>query len=95
MNSTGRNNDKTGYLVILLLVVGLTAFSNSMKELAQIHEVTVDAGRLVAQWSNNIAPAEVPQMPEIPQAALTPQDPPVVVKLNRCQSKTLPVNTNF
>jgi len=93
MNSTGRNNDKTGYLVILLLVVGLTAFSNSMKELAQIHEVTVDAGRLVAQWSNNIAPAETPQ---IPQVAQTPQAPPLVVKLSKCQSKIEePVNTNF
>ena len=92
MNSTGRNNEKTGYLVILLLVVGLTAFSNSMKELAQIHEMTVDAGRLIAQLTNDIAPAG---SPEIPQAALTPQAPPVVVKLNRCQSKTLPVNTNF
>jgi hypothetical protein len=82
--------------VILLLVVGLTAFSNSMKELAQIHEVTVDAGRLVAQWSNNIAPAETPQIPDIPKVAQTPQAPPLVVKLSKCQSKIEePVNTNF
>jgi len=35
MNSTGRNK-KSGYLVTLLLVVGLAAFSNSMRELAEI-----------------------------------------------------------
>jgi hypothetical protein len=87
MNSTGQNNEKTGYLVIVLLVVGLTAFSNSMKELAQIHELTVDAGRLIAQWSNDIAPAEIPQIPAIPQVPETLQAPQVVARINRCQSK--------
>jgi hypothetical protein len=81
MNSTGRKNEKTAYLVILLLVVGLTAFSNSMKELAQIQELTVDASRLVAQWSNNIAPVEIPQIPEPPQVSQ------VVVPIESCQSK--------
>jgi hypothetical protein len=61
MNSTGRHSENSGYLVILLLVVGLTAFSHSMKELTEIHQLTVDASRLVAQWSGNIAPAEVAQ----------------------------------
>ena len=48
MNRTGRQSDKSGYLVILLLLVGLTAFSHSMKELTEI-----------AQWS--VTPAEIPQ----------------------------------
>jgi hypothetical protein len=46
--------------VILLLVVGLTAFSHSMKELTDIHHVTLDASRVMAQWSGNVTPAEVP-----------------------------------
>jgi hypothetical protein len=61
MNNTGRHGVKSGYLVILLLVVGLTAFSHSMKELTEIHHLTMDASRLVAQWSGNVTPAEVPQ----------------------------------
>jgi hypothetical protein len=60
MNNTG--NKKSGYLVALLLVVGLAAFSNSMRELAEIHRFTLDSGRLVAQY---VAPAEVPQIPQI------------------------------
>lgn len=61
MNGTGTNGEKSGYLVIVLLVVGLTAFSHSMKELTEIHQLTLDAGRLLAQWSGNVTPAEVPQ----------------------------------
>jgi hypothetical protein len=61
MNSTGRKSENSGYLVILLLVVGLTAFSHSMKELTEIHQLTVDASRLVAQWSGNFTPTEIPQ----------------------------------
>jgi hypothetical protein len=64
MNSTGRKSEKSGYLVILLLVVGLTAFSHSMKELTEIHQLTLDASRLVAQWSGNFTPAEIPQVPQ-------------------------------
>jgi hypothetical protein len=63
MKSTGRHSENSGYLVILLLVVGLTAFSNSMKELAEVHQLTLDESRLVAQWSGNFAPAEIPQTP--------------------------------
>ena len=61
MKSTGRHSENSGYLVILLLVVGLTAFSHSMKELTEIHQLTLDASRLVAQWSGNFTPAEIPQ----------------------------------
>jgi hypothetical protein len=63
MNSTGRKSEKSGYLVILLLVVGLTAFSHSMKELTEIHQLTLGASRLVAQWNGNVTPAEIPHAP--------------------------------
>ena len=61
MKSTGRHSENSGYLVILLLVVGLTAFSHSMKELTEIRQLTLDASRLVAQWSGDFTPAEIPQ----------------------------------
>ena len=61
MNSTGRHGEKSGYLVILLLMVGLTAFSHSVKELTEIHQFTLDASRLIAQYSGNVTPAEIPQ----------------------------------
>ncbi len=75
MNNTGRNK-KSGYLVALLLVVGLAAFSNSMRELAEIHQFTLDSGRLIAQY---IAPVDVQQIPQIPQV--------VIAKLDSCESR--------
>jgi hypothetical protein len=82
MKSTGRHSEKSSYLVILLLIVGLTAFSHSMKELTEIHELTSDASRLVAQWSGNVAPAEIPQIPQTPQIAVK------IEKLERsCEGK--------
>ena len=74
MNSTGRHSEKSGYLVTLLLMVGLTAFSHSMKELTEIHRLTLDASRLVAQWSGNVTP-------EIPQTIVK------IEKLESCESK--------
>jgi hypothetical protein len=81
MNSTGRNGEKSVYLVIMLLVVGLTAFSHSMKELTEIHQLTLDAGRLVAQWSGNVTPAEIPQTPQLPQTIVK------IEKLESCESR--------
>ena len=75
MNSTRKHSENSGYLVILLLVVGLTAFSHSMNELTEIHQLTLDASRLVAQWSGDVTPAEIP---------------PTVVKIEKresCNSK--------
>ena len=84
MNNTGRHSENSGYLVIALLVVGLTAFSHSMKELTEIQQLTLDASRLVAQWSGNVTPAEIPQIPQIPQTAQTIVR---VEKLETCASK--------
>lgn len=61
MNGTGRNGENSNYLVILLLVVGLTAFSHSMKELTEIHHLTLSASHLIAQLSGNDTPVEIPQ----------------------------------
>src|ERR1043165_3318644 len=71
MNTTG--NKKSGYLVALLLVVGLAAFSNSMRELAEIHRFTLGTSRLIAQY---ITPVETPQIPQV-----------VIAKLNTCKSR--------
>ncbi|HJT65191.1 MAG TPA: hypothetical protein VJ749_01985 [Pyrinomonadaceae bacterium] len=60
--------------MILLLVVGLAAFSSAMKELNQVRDLTLEATNLVAQWKDAIAPA----------------DPMVTVSVETCQnSKTL------
>ena len=81
MNHTGRHSKNSGYLVIMLLVVGLTAFSHSMKELMEVHQLTLDASRLVAQWSGNVTPAEIPQVPQIAQTVVRIERP------RSCQSK--------
>jgi len=73
MQSTGTNKKKTGYLVALLLVVGLTGFSNSMRELAEVHRFTLDTSHLIAQY---FVHAEIPQTAQI-----------VVAKLESCESK--------
>ena len=75
MNNTGQNGEKTGYRVILLLVVALAAFSSAMKELNQIQQLALDANLLAAHWSNRIAPTE-------------PQ--PVIVKAQTCGMKQSP-----
>ena len=77
MNSTGQDSDKASYRIILLLVVGLAAFSSAMKELNQIQQLTLDASRLVAQWSGTIVPAEIPQPPA----------PTLVKKVESCEMK--------
>ena len=57
MNSVGQSGDKKSYRVILLLVVGLAAFSSAMKELNQLREFTREASNLVASWSKAVEPA--------------------------------------
>ena len=57
MNSMGQSGDKKSYRVILLLVVGLAAFSSAMKELNQVREFTREARSLVASLSKAVEPA--------------------------------------
>jgi hypothetical protein len=69
----------TGHRIVLLLAVGLTAFSSAMKELNQVQQLSLDASHLVAQWSAKNVPAEVPPaVVEVPQT---------VVKVESCESK--------
>src|SRR5215213_3124353 len=57
MNSVDQSGDRKSYRVILLLVVGLAAFSSAMKELNQVREFTREASNLVASWSKAVEPA--------------------------------------
>src|SRR5436190_23471402 len=58
MQNTGQGSEKRSYRVILLLVVGLAAFSSAMKELNQVHELTLETSSLLAQWTDRLVPAE-------------------------------------
>lgn len=66
------------YRVILLLVVGLTAFSSAMKELNDVRQLALDTTKFVAQVAENVAPNPVPQIPEIPQTAIKVETAPAV-----------------
>ena len=67
MNSKGNR-------VILILVVGLAAFSSAMKELNEVRKFGLEVNQFVAQWSEKLAPAEIPAAP-------------VVAKVQTCNSK--------
>jgi hypothetical protein len=58
MQNTRQANEKKSYRVLLLLVVGLAAFSSAMKELNQVHELTLQTSQLLAQWSDVVMPGE-------------------------------------
>jgi len=62
-----------GSRVILVLVVGLTAFSSAMKELNEIRQFGLELNQFVADWSEKLAPAEIPA--------------PVLPKVETCESK--------
>ena len=77
MNSVGQSGDRKSYRVVLLLVVGLTAFSSAMKELNLLREFSRDTSDLVASWSKAVSP----ETPPVPQAPQVPDDvPPVPVQ---------------
>ena len=73
MKNTGQASEKKSYRVILLLVVGLAAFSSAMKELNQVRDMTVEAGNLVAQVRDAFAPA----------------DPMLTVSVETCQNSKM------
>lgn len=74
MQNTGQGSEKKSYRVILLLIVGLAAFSSAMKELNQVHELTLETGQLVARWTD-VLPGHQNEM---------------LVKADTCDSKILP-----
>jgi len=87
MNSVGQSGDRKSYRLVLLLVVGLTAFSSAMKELNLLREFSRDTSDLVASWSKAISP-ETPQVPEAPQVPEVPPVPvqPVVEEVEICDN---------
>lgn len=80
MNSTGQHGEKTSYRIILLMIVGLAAFSSAMKELNQIQQLGLEASRLAAEWSSKMVPTEVPA--EVPTTT-------VETKSLTCENKEL------
>ena len=74
MYNGSQSGERKSYRVILLLVVGLTAFSSAMKELNLLREFSRDTSNLVASWSNAVAP-EAPEVPEVVVPAEIPQVP--------------------
>lgn len=79
MNSVGQSGDRKSYRVILLLAVGLTAFSSAMKELNLLREFTRDTSNLVASWSHALTP-------EPPPAVVPVESPALVEKVEVCES---------
>ena len=66
--------DSKGNKVILILVVGLAAFSSAMRELNEVRKFGLEVNQFVAQWSDKLAPAEIPAAP-------------VVARVQTCESK--------
>ena len=82
MNSTGQNREKSGYKVLLLLVVGLTAFSSAVKDLNNLKQFTLDAGQLIAELSDKFNQA--PEVAPIPEAIEVHQ---TAIKVETCELK--------
>jgi hypothetical protein len=74
MQNTGQGSEKKSYRVVLLLIVGLAAFSSAMKELNQVHELTLQTSQLVARWTDML-PGDTNEM---------------LVKVETCDDKILP-----
>jgi hypothetical protein len=58
MQNTGQGNQKRSYRVVLLLFVGLVAFSSAVKELNQVRQLTLQTSSLIAHWTDAIGPTE-------------------------------------
>jgi hypothetical protein len=70
----GHQMNSKGNKVILILVVGLAAFSSAMKELNEVRKFGLEVNQFVAQWSEKLTPAEIPAVP-------------MVAKVQTCESK--------
>ena len=75
MNSKGNR-------VVLLLVLGLAAFSSAVKELNNLRQLGLEVNEYVAQWSEKMAPDQIPPVPAV---AVVPGAAPVVAKGSTCQ----------
>lgn len=74
MQTTGQGSEKKSYRVIVLLIVGLAAFTSAMRELNKVHALTLETGQLIARWTDML-PGENNEM---------------LVKVETCDSKILP-----
>ena len=86
MNSVGQSGDGKSYRVILLLIVGLAAFSSAMKELNQLRDFTRDANTLVASWSQAAEPPPVPVTPPVPDVVVPAETSLPAVEVEVCES---------
>ena len=68
--------------MLLLLVIGLTAFSSAMKELNQLRHYALDASDLIAEWSDKLHPAS--EIAPVPQTAEIQQ---TTIKVETCELK--------
>lgn len=88
MQNTGQGSEKKSYRIILLLIVGLAAFSSAMKELNQIQAFTLQTGQLIAQLTDSLPndrnellvksdTCDSKILPPLPAAPALPAVPPV------------------
>lgn len=73
MNNTQGNQtgERKSYRVILLLIVGLAAFSTAMNELNQLQSLTMETGRLLSYWSDNVVPTVNASAPVVSSSCFT------------------------
>ena len=76
MQSTGQRNENRSMRILLLLVVGLAAFSSAMKELNQVHDLTLQTSQLLAQWSGVFMPED---------------QTPILAKVETCENSKIVV----
>ena len=106
MQNTGQVSERKSYRVLLLLVVGLAAFSSAMKELNEVHALTLETSSLLAQWSDKLVPGDMikvetcqnqvpvlpppPPMPAVPAVPAVPPPAPEAVG-DEADDPSLPV----
>jgi len=95
MKSTGQNSERVGYKVVLLLVVGLTAFSSAMKELNQLQQFAVESSHLMEQLAENFVPAEIPQVPVVPEVPQALEVAPTAIEVETCELHQSPVSVDL
>ena len=102
MQSTGQGCEKRSYRIILLLIVGLAALSSAMHELNRAHELTLQTGRLVAEWTGNLPGRKAPEIPNVPELPHLPNAPAVsekkvirIVHLQKRDGKQCPISSSL
>lgn len=63
-------SEKKSYRVLLLVIVGLAAFSSAMNELNQLQDLTFQAGKLIVAWSDIVEPTVSANGPVISKSCI-------------------------